>query len=292
VIDLEDANSVIWKGHTNWWLIGLSIIIFLSGLAMPLAFVLFLLGVENRVNGLRIRGDLNRMPWGRFSASTMRHHTCNEIWRFYRNVAMVWSERRALGTGDDAFAKLTPPEREDGRMDFRWGATAWAAVLALMVLALVQRVWFDNVGFSNVVFGALYLAIPLALALRRFSDGLKVAVLAVPALLTVKFPSLGWKLLPPEATQALMADYILVWIAMIVIAAAGFAISMFLNRKYALLAVALWLPFVALYLPATVLNLSIVIQVVLSALFTVLISILAGSVGSTAAATGGLREAD
>jgi len=244
-IALQDIHSLNWLRCTNWlfFVAGL----FFLGLINPLALVLFLLGLEGKVYLLRFNTPFAQMPLTRIAVRTLRRGQLSRMWSFYRNAQIAWAKTR-IQSG--LSATVNPPAETIHENDFAWGRPVWSYLAFFFACGLIQRILEAHISFDDFIFFPLYLGLPVAIAQRNLRDALWTAILGFAALFTIKFPCGGLlSLFVSDGGAPFYEQYFFVALTLVMMVLLAYGISRYVYRDLSFLAVALWLGFLALYMP-------------------------------------------
>lgn len=192
---LEDVHSVVWQVQLNRWMLLFGAL--LSVVATPWGLLVVLYALQTPFATVGFQSHF--LPTTLFEKAGLgvaRAHVLfrsgkrthyQQLQEFYEAGVDAWSKARSRATLP-AQRTTEGPAAHDQL--FKWSPNTWLSVWTVLFFAYFQRAVLGHVVVDDPVFGALYLALPLVVAmLEGLREGLSTALLTFLMLLAVKFPA-------------------------------------------------------------------------------------------------------
>ncbi len=203
---LKDIHSVSWQTGLSLGMLFLGLA--LIGIYSPLGILLVMYALQTPIAAVGFQSHfLPRSLFSRVGIGVSRSHIVFQsgnredflqLRRLYEASLNAWSKARHRVAPDQNLDTVLTGASSPIVPLFAWSSVVWLAVWAVFAIASGQRIIADHVVLDHPLFGALYLALPLAITLLEGTRaGLWTALLTFLMLLAVKFPAgflLGWAL--------------------------------------------------------------------------------------------------
>lgn len=274
-IALYNVHSVNWRRYTNWLflLVGL----YFLGRLNPLAFILFLLGLQEKVYLIRFNTPFAQMPLTRIVVRSLRRSQLRELWRFYQNAKVAWAKIH-LQKGLPAHGM--PKIETVHETDFAWGRPVWIYLWFFFLCGLLQRILEPHISFDDYFFLPFYLGLPVAVAQRNLRDAIWASILGFTALFTLKFPGMGLLFpLVSDGSAPYFEQYGLIVLTLLLMVILANFIARYIHYELSFLAVILWLGFVGLHMPALISDLGLYAKLLLAMAVAILLAQIEKAIG-------------
>ncbi len=204
VAQLKDLHSVSWRTDLSLWmlLLGLALI----GVYSPLGILFVMYALQTPIAAVGFQSHFlpvrlpSRIALGISRSAIVfrsgKREDYLQLRRLYEAGLNAWSKARHPAAPIQTLEPVSIGATPAVVPLFAWSSMIWLSAWAVLVVATVQRVVTGHAVLDHPLFGALYLAFPLAITLLEGTRaGLWTALLGFLMLLAVKFPAgflLGW----------------------------------------------------------------------------------------------------